>query len=255
MISLVNHQNGVAMKPSVSAYNCISQNEETTILRGIANDTSVDTRRAYSRYNELLEEIADPVHLNECIIESKLEQLEKISPVAVILHRLTLLRLTELTLFCAANYAVNGCCSEVGDLFFNPRLILVHVKGRRNPIAKLRHTPLTIQFKEVASPHGNMVEWLKFNTINEIKKKPVLPHLIDLLNHNNCPQTYLDSIESRMSHISDFMAQSAVPGMTDANRIRISPEKLPCQLDKTIFYELGDNIRLLSTRHPRSKAS
>lgn len=236
-----------------------TERHETAIVCRSGGNTSSDRHSDYIRYNESLEYLADPGQLNENIIESKLAELEQMSTGSGTLHLLTLLRLAELTLFCAGNHAQNGCITEVGDLLFNPRLILIHVKDKPNPIAKERHTPLTVQLGEMAATRKSVVEWLKFNTIIEIKDKPVLPHLIDLLKENACPDRYLNAIEERMSHISDTVSQLAVSGMIDSrdNRQavdaiqaedRISRGKSPFQMDRTVFRELGDRIEHIADR-------
>ena len=87
-------------------------------------------------------------------------------------------RLHEFLLFvCAANYADNCEFKAVGDLMFNPRLMLVQVTGFRAPIIKARHTPLTDQFADKAETRAGVVEWLKKETSLEMRTEASYPSL------------------------------------------------------------------------------
>lgn len=206
------------------------------------------------RYNKELEKQADLIRLNEAFFELKLEELEGILSNCDGIESITLERLTELTLLCAGNYANNGCIAAVGDLIFNPRLILVHIKGEPCPVKKERYTPLTVQFKSKGGSRGSVIEWLKYNTMLETVKEPILPHLVNLLEKKGCSEAYLESVKERMSMIvtlTSRLSVSRIPknmnikewisSFSRADRILI--EKLFCRFDKTVFNDLGDEIR------------
>lgn len=209
--------------------------------------------RMFLKFNKELERQADLIRLNESFLAEKLEELECILSVSDTIERYTLARLTELALLCAGNYANNGCIAEAGDLIFNPRLILVHIKGEHHPVKKKRHVPLTVQFKSKGVSRLDVVDWLKYNTIVETVKKPILPHLVDLLEKSGWSDSYLEFVRERISLIVSLTSRLSVSGMPDYmdidNRIsepgendRMLMVKLLCRFDKTVFHDLGDKI-------------
>jgi hypothetical protein len=203
--------------------------------------TDLSRNDALLRFNERLEEEASLIRLNEAFLESKLEELERLSSSQERLLWLILARLTELTLICAGNYAEGGCVTEVGDLLFNPRQILVHIRGQQHPVVKERHTPLTVQFQHMAKTRNGVVDWLKDNTILETVKKPILPHLVDLLekNHSASAEAYLASVRQRSVRIAELTGRLSI-------QIGATPENSSCRFDWDTFHFFGHEIRALA---------
>lgn len=210
--------------------------------------------RMLFRYNNELEKQVSLIQLNERFLDEKLEELERISSCSDMIEGLTLARLTELALMCAGNYANNGHITEVGDLILNPRLILVHIKGEPFPTEKERHTRMTVQFKDKCMSHGDIMEWLKNNTMVQTVKEPILPHLIALLEKNGNFYEYLESVRERLSGIVTLISQlsgSRIPEPMSVmewissleHHDRMFMETMLYTLDKTVFDDLGCMIR------------
>jgi len=158
-------------------------------------------------YNKTLEKDAKLSRLNEKFFEDKMAELDAFCPIREEAYFFTRLRLHELLLLCAANYANNFEFSAVGDLMFNPRLILIHIKGCHDPVIKERHTPLTAQFIDKAGSHIGVIDWLKKETTLEIREKPLIPHSFELLKNSGfISKGYLDSAQSRAIRIADLSA-------------------------------------------------
>ncbi len=221
---------------------------------------NIDMLHSYDRidrlieYNENLEKQMDLIQLNERVIESNLEDLESILTVSDSIEKYSLCRLTELTLSCVENYSNNYCITEVGDFLINPRLILVHVRGEARPVIKERHTRLSDQFKDRACENCPVTEWLRLNTMTETVKKPILPHLLDLLKKNCCPEEYITSVKKRMNSIIDLLSHLHMGGIHREMNIeawksslgendRIMLAELFLKFDTTVFDALGEKIR------------
>ena len=205
-------------------------------------------------FNNNLERQMDLLQLNERVIEEHLEELESILSVSDRIEKYSICRLTEMALFCAGNYANNNCITEVGDFLINPRLILVHIKGRARPVIKERYTPLSVQFKDRESENCSVYEWLMHNTMTEIVKKPLLPYLLELLKLNNCQKAYIDSVKNRMNAIADLLTHLCIPSGMNVDKWKSSleeddramMEKLFYQFDYRIFYDFGEKIKRCS---------
>ena len=158
-------------------------------------------------FNRSLEEVSDPVRLNERFLEQMIGELEKIGPINEGLYYLTFARVTELTLLCAGNYADAFEFSAAGDFLVNPRLNLVHIRNRIEPVIKKRHAKLTDQFRDIADSGKDVTRWLKKETLLEIKKEPLLTYLYECLKESGfMSEEYLSSIDSRMKKIADVIA-------------------------------------------------
>ena len=94
--------------------------------------------------NDRLDEAVERSRVNEDFLWSILAGLDKQGGGSAP-HRLTLIRLTELTLWLAGDCADAGELAMAGDLMINPRRKLLFIKGRLTPIALDRHTRLTEQ--------------------------------------------------------------------------------------------------------------
>jgi hypothetical protein len=212
-------------------------------------------RQTLARFNRALEREARPARLNEAFLEARVEALEGAGCAPGAIHGMTLARLIELTLLCAGGYADHGFLTGVGDLLFNPRLVLVHIRGREHPVRKERHTPLTAQFARTAKTRVGVVSWLRANTFLETVKKPLLPHLVEQFERNDPhPATYLDSVQERTARIvrlTSWLSAAGVPhrhelhlraaALSEADREAL--EGRLCRFDRSRFDALGREIR------------
>ena len=202
-------------------------------------------------YNRSLEKNTSIARLNECFLEEKTNELEKIGPICEELYWLTFTRLNEIALLCASNYADNMEFTSVGDLLVNPRLILVHLKNRHQPVIKERHIKLTEQFQYVSTKKNGVVCWLKNETMLEIKEKPLLPYLHEALeNSGYVSQKYLESADRRLKKIADAVGFFACLDFVDSydfyTRLQNTPEPEKefiksnlCNFNTSIFDKLG----------------
>lgn len=205
-------------------------------------------------YNCSLEEVSSPTFLNEKLLEQKVSELEEIGPINGELYWLTLARLNELTLLCAGNYADNFEFTAAGDLLVNPRRILVYIKNRIRPVIKKRHSKITDQFKNVASTRGEVIQWLKKETLLEIKKEPLLPYLYESLkNSGYMSEEYLLSTDRRMKQIADVVVLLCSLHLPDSHDFhqwlqhttqseREFVKSGLCNFDTRAFYDLGYDI-------------
>jgi hypothetical protein len=158
-------------------------------------------------FNRELDRNAQLSRLNETYLDQRMDELDKHVPICGKVYELTRVRLHELLLLCAVNYANNCEYAAVGDLMFNPRLTLVHIRGRHESLVKERHSPLTEQFKNSLRTHAEVVAWLRDWTAVEIRKKPLIPHSYEILEKAAfVPGGYLDSAWKRASQIADLSA-------------------------------------------------
>ena len=212
-------------------------------------------------FNASLEKEGSASNLNEGFLESKLRELEQITPhcpETSEAYWLTYARLFELALLCAGNYADHFEFAGAGDLLVNPRQILVHFRNGCTAVKKDRHRKLTEQFGHIATGRDGVVRLLKEETVPEIVKKPLLAHMQERMTESGyLSEEYLSLVESRMKRIADtigflaawHVAQSSVFYLRvqcahPAERRFI--ESNLCRFDKGIFFELGQDLRGLS---------
>ena len=209
-------------------------------------------------FNTRLEENAKLSRLNERFLEGKMMELDRFCPVRGAAFFQTWARIHELLLLCAANYANNCEFRAVGDLLFNPRLVLVHLPGFRAAVKKVRHTPLSEQFTDKAKARAGVIEWLKNETALEIKKKSLVPHSLEILESSGfISGEYLASARNREAEIADLSVHLCCQGFED----RLSVEnwmRAASQSDRDLmnskfivldwktFWELGVSVRLLA---------
>jgi hypothetical protein len=221
----------------------------------VENDVKLDLTFLYD-FNDDLDRNAQLSQLNEKFLEQKMEELNEHVPVCMELYEYTRARLHELLLLCAANYANNCEYSAVGDLMFNPRLTLVHIKGCQESVVKKRHTPLSEQFMDKAGTRAGLLLWLKENITLEIMKRPLIPYSYEML--QRCGfifKGYLDSARDRAIRITDLTAFLCCRGFGErldldhwleraSQRDRALIKSRLIQLDLKIFRELGSLINL-----------
>lgn len=204
--------------------------------------------------NRGLTQTACLTRLNEDCLERIMEKLDEHAPICREVYERTRARVHELLLLCAANYANNCEYGAVGDLMFNPRLTLVHVRGRHEPVVKERHTFLSEQFMGMAETRTEVVIWLKGQTVLETRKKALIPHSYEILERcSTIPSGYLESARDRASRIADLSALLCCEGFRDrldleawlrraspSDRALIESRLIP--LDWTQFHRLGGAI-------------
>jgi hypothetical protein len=217
-------------------------------------------------FNNGLEENAKLSCLNERFLEERMLELDRYVHLRKVAYFQTRARLHELLLLCAANYANNCEFKAVGDLMFNPKLMLVHVTGFRAPIVKARHTPLTDQFADKAETRAGVVEWLKKETTLEIRTKPLIPHSLEILEGSGfISADYLQSARSREVQIADLITYLTCGGFEDRlsleNWIRCASQNDKdlmksrfIKLDWKTFWELGSSIRFLASEQESPRA-
>lgn len=90
---------------------------------------------------------------------------------------LLLMRLNELALWCAGNYADGAEFSAAGDLLVNPREVWVTLGERRQPLRKWRHGRMTDQFGPGELRPEARMAWLRSETRITGGSPPLLPWL------------------------------------------------------------------------------
>ena len=216
-----------------------------------------------ARFNEDLDRWPAGQWLNEFYLVGALERLDGLSSRNARAWWLTLARLNELALICAGNYADSGEFRSVGDLLFNPRRILVHIRNRVEPVLKERYTPLTEQFESRADSRNGVIDWLKRETRLEVREEPILPYLFRVLEGAGLGSPeYLRGVDERMKKIVEvtglISACHLPPGVDIAQHLRRIPaserlfiESRLCRFGDRLFIELGrDAARVL--RDPRA---
>ena len=225
----------------------------------ILKDTWINSKARNNlilQFNYLLDKKSNYFSLNESALEDLIDQLDNLAFVRDVSYWLTLARINELALLCTENYANNGEITLVGDLLFNPRLNLIHVRGQNRPIVKERHTPLTEQFGSVAETYPEVVQWLKTETFLEIKIAALLPYLHQKLEESGCfSKEYINSLNERKIQISELTVFLASAGVTESlalhrwlknagpsDRELMESKLCCCNLDR--FIELGRQVRV-----------
>jgi hypothetical protein len=234
--------------------------------KGAGGDTGSGAR-ALMEFNALLDRESRPEHLNERLLERKLEELDGLDVGQGEAYWLTLARITELTLLCAGTYADNGEFAAAGDLLVNPRLILIHVRGVSEPFVKERRGSLVDQLRHLIPTADSVAGWLKGNTWVETKQEPLLPHLYRRLEQSGfLARSYLESVERRMQRVADVIATLGVWHLVDGGDVGARLRSLPrgewefvgenlCRFGLTLFAALGEELRGLGregTGHSRS---
>lgn len=233
----------------------ITEKDHLPCVTSTARSAGSSDRETLIRFNENLELDASPTRLNEGFLEARLEELEGADCAPGPIYALTLARLIELTLLCAGNYADNGCLAEVGDLLFNPRLILVHIRGREKPLVKERHTPLTVQFAREADSRDDVITRLRSNSFVETVKKPLLPHMTERFEKCDAyPESYLASVRERTTRIVEvtgWLSAAGIPHQQDLHewipKLSVSDREMLkrrlCRFDRSTFDAQGREIR------------
>jgi hypothetical protein len=215
-------------------------------------------------FNFLLERKTPYYSLNESTLEHLINQLDDLAMVQDEAYWLTLARIHELALLCAENYADNGELGLVGDLLFNPRLILVHIRGQERPVVKKRHTPLTEQFHFMAETAAGVMNWVKTEVVLETRVEALLPDLYQQLESAGVlAQDYFESVKKRQAGIVEWTTFFSTGGFADSlafyhwfnqagSEDRALAESKRCPCDTHYFKDLGRRIQTVSRRPART---
>ena len=210
-------------------------------------------------FNDLLDHIPLPHGINETEICLYLRMLKCFGDPSAPEYWLTLCRIAEITLICAGHYA-DGCeFRAAGDLLVNPRKVLIHVRGLRNPVQKNRHGKLSAQLTPYGSTQNTFRSWLQNNTMMEIRQQALLPDLIERLeNSNRLAAAYLVNLKKRMNRIAQTIGFLASWGIFCANNFLEKMQQAPpetikfvnahkCQFGAGMFNFIGGEIRHLKS--------
>jgi len=167
---------------------------------------------------------------------------------------LLIARLAEATLLCAGRYADQAEFQPAGDLLFNPRLVIVSLKGRKDPLYKSRHAGLSAQLRAKGQSQASFTGWFRQNAELDIARRPLLTELSERMMSSGrlCPD-YLTTIRSRMGRVADtlvFLSSWGVRGFEDFHTRLLSLNKSEknwiesnlCRFSRRRFDRLGVDI-------------
>ena len=171
-------------------------------------------------------------------------------------HDLSLARLTELALYLAGSLADDGRFRAAGDLLGNPRIKILHLRGKQPAIRLKRHRPVSEQALPIGVDPGRAPAWLRDNTILDIRQPALLPTLSGLWRKNPLHADYAATVEQRMIKVSQALCSLAVlaPGYGDdlETRLRNLPpadrrflKSRLCGFDLARFHELGQCLEVV----------
>jgi hypothetical protein len=167
---------------------------------------------------------------------------------------LLLMRLNELALWCAGNYADGAEFSAAGDLLVNPREVWVAVGDRRQPLRKWRHGRMTDQFGPSELQTAARMGWLKSETHITGSSPPLLPWLNARLEASGrVAPGYLAECNARMRQITEtivFLSSWQIRDAADLSRrlgevrngSRAQITAHLCRFNLGLFFEIGASI-------------
>jgi hypothetical protein len=168
-------------------------------------ETTHDLDR-YRRINDRLDQEVVPYTVNESSLVAYRDMVGREGNAASACYWLLLARLAELALLCAGYYADCGEVTAAGDLLFNPQRIDVHVRGKRQPIVKDRHRPLSEQLNAGGAPYPEFINWFHHNAITRVTEPALIPDLLSRLTHSGwISEAFLDAYQARMAQVADAM--------------------------------------------------
>jgi hypothetical protein len=166
------------------------------------------------RINARLNDLQLPHEVNEPLIEGLLQQIDHCAHGSQARSWLLTARVLEAALVGTGHYVDNCEFGAAGDLLANPRQVLIHLRGYRQPIVKKRHGRLSEQLAPYCRYHP-FPAWFKDNAALEIAKPALVPDLLQRLERSRCFRpAYLDSIHRRMNKAADTIGFLSAWGLT-----------------------------------------
>ena len=160
----------------------------------------------FRRINDRLDQEVVPYTVNETSLVAYRDMVCREGNAAAACYWLLMARLAELALLCAGYYADCGEVTAAGDLLFNPQRIDVHVRGKRQPIVKDRHRPLSEQLNAGGAPYPEFINWFHHNAITRVMEPALIPDLLSRLTHSGwISAAFLDAYQARMAQVADAM--------------------------------------------------
>lgn len=222
-----------------------------------------ETGRILDDLNRSLERAVGLNRVNEPFLWSALEALES-APCPADLYRLFLVRLTELALWCAAEYADAGELSAAGDLLVNPPHKFLTIKGSSRARPLRRHEKISDQAAQWCPEGRSVIDWLKRETKVHAPHRALLPELQARLGRElGTENDYVRSVAERQEQIAStigFVVAIHRPrGRSLKEHLRLAPpaerqclETNLCRFDLDEFHRLG---RLLPTPNRNAEAA
>lgn len=130
-----------------------------------------------ARLNHALDTLPVPWGVNESMIESILHPWEQYGKRHLPQYWLIAARIVEAAILCAGHYVDNCEYTAAGDLLFNPREILIYLKGCSHPIKKHRHGRLSDQLNGHRQAGQPFPIWFRDRTALRMVKPAVIPCL------------------------------------------------------------------------------
>lgn len=202
--------------------------------------------RFYDRLNRRLDHLAVPDAVNEALIADLRERLDSEGDPQTDVYWLLTVRLSEMALLCAGRYADCGEISAAGDLLFNPRRILVYLRGTAGPILKARHGPLSEQFNPGSLSLPEFAAWFRDNAMTRITEPALLTAFRTRLTRSGrIAATCLEAFQDRMSRVADVMRFGFTANDLPTGR----QSSLQCSFDAGEYRRLGRHV-ILACRDP-----
>jgi hypothetical protein len=209
--------------------------------------------------DEELDNFRSTHEINERSIERFLNILEESGASDQSIYWLIMVRIFELALFCAGNYADNCEFSAAGDLLVNPRDIFIHIKSHDRPLRKKRRGKISEQLNPGDGSAATFIRWFRRNATLEVGRKALLEDLYNRLETSGrIASAYLANMKKRMNKIADtigFLASWQIDRVEKlVERMRqASPEERDffninlCHFDPEMINLIGREIRRLKS--------
>jgi hypothetical protein len=219
----------------------------------------MESETSLIRLNNALDKVAVPYVVNEHRIETWLDELKSQNDQKNPIYWLLLIRLNELALLCAGNYADNFEFSAAGDLLCNPRKIKLHFNDTKRSAIKKRHCSLSEQFRGKRQSRKNVLRHLADKATIKTKQPPLLPQLFRIMQiSGRVSLSYLDLTSTRMKRIAETIGFLSSWHISDAAELyRRIAEATPeagafiesnlCRFKNDLFFAIGNDVRRVAS--------
>jgi hypothetical protein len=252
-------ESGITFPENVS--NLITNTHEISKQK---NKEKYDSKNGYDSekfeifaINDYLDHAVIPQAVNEHFIRKLLSILDQIDDKTVPDYWLMMARISEVALLCAGYYADNCEFCAAGDFLVNPYKILIHIRGEKFPVRKIRHGKLSEQLNPQGETMDKFIEWFKKNVLLQVCQKSLLEDLYSRMETSvKFKNYYLADFKSRMNRVADaigFLNSWQINSLKDLDgRLKkASPETKKfvrenlCNFDRAIFNRMGEDINRL----------